>query len=61
LTLLVQALRYKTEGRGFSSPWYHLNFSLMLHFRLHYGFWVDPDFDRNVYQKYFLGIKAACN
>jgi hypothetical protein len=25
---LVEALRYKPEGRGFDSRWYHWNFSL---------------------------------
>jgi len=25
---LVEALRYKLEGRGFESWWYHWNFSL---------------------------------
>ena len=25
---LLEALRYKAEGRGFDSPWYHWNFSL---------------------------------
>jgi hypothetical protein len=27
-TQLVDALRYKPEGRGFDSRWYHWNFSL---------------------------------
>jgi len=26
--LLVEALRYKSEGRGFDSRWYQQNFSL---------------------------------
>jgi len=25
---LIEALRYKSEGRGFGSRWCHLNFSL---------------------------------
>jgi hypothetical protein len=25
---LVEALRYKAEGRGFDSPWGHWNFSV---------------------------------
>ena len=25
---LVEAMRYKPEGRGFDSRWYHWNFSL---------------------------------
>jgi len=30
---LVEALRYKPEGRGFDSRWYHWNFSLTQSFR----------------------------
>jgi hypothetical protein len=33
---LVEALRYKPEGRGFDSRWCHWNFSLTS-FRPHYG------------------------
>jgi hypothetical protein len=28
VALLVEALRYIVEGRGFDSRWYHWNFSL---------------------------------
>jgi len=28
VTQLTEALRYKTEGRGFDSQWCHWNFSL---------------------------------
>jgi hypothetical protein len=28
VALLVEALRYNLEGRGFDSRWCHLNFSL---------------------------------
>jgi len=52
----VEALRYKPEGRGFDSRC-HLNFSLTLSFRLHYGPRVDSACNRNEYQEYFLGIK----
>jgi hypothetical protein len=34
---LVEALRYKPEGRGFDSRWCHWNVSLTLFFRPHYG------------------------
>jgi len=33
--LLVEALRYKPEGRGFDSRWGHWNFSLTYSLRLH--------------------------
>jgi hypothetical protein len=56
---LGEALRYKPEGRGFNSRWCHWNFSLTLSFRQHYGPGVDSAFDRNEYQEYFLGVKAA--
>jgi hypothetical protein len=38
---LVEALRYKPEGRGFDSRRCHWNFSMTLSFRLHYGPGVD--------------------
>ena len=47
---LVEALRYKSEGRGFDTPWGH---------RPHYGPGVDSASNRNEYQEYFLGVKAA--
>jgi len=56
---LVEALRYKPEGRGFNSRWCHWNFSLTLSFPLHYDPGVDSASDRNEYQQYFLGVKAA--
>jgi len=56
---LVEALRYKLEGRGFDSQWCHWNFSLTLSFQLHYGPGVDSASNRNEYQEYFLGVKAA--
>ena len=51
---LVEALRYKPEGRGFHS---HLNYSLTQSFRPHYGPGVDSASNRNEYQEYFLGGK----
>jgi len=56
---LVEALRYKSEGRGFDSRWCNWNFSLTLSFRPHYGPGVDSASNRNEYQEYFLGVKAA--
>ena len=56
---LAEALRYKPVGRGFDSRWYHWNFSLTLFFRPHYGPGVDSASNRNEYQEYFLGVKAA--
>ena len=56
---LVEALRYKSEGHGFDSRWCHWNFSLTWSFRPHYGPGVDSATNRNEYQEYFLGVKAA--
>ena len=49
---LVEALRYKPEGRGFDPRWCHSNFS-------HYGRGVDSASNRNEYQEYFLRVKVA--
>jgi len=56
---LVEALRYKSEGREFHSRWCQWNFSLIHSFRPHNGPGVDSAFNRNEYQEYFLGVKAA--
>jgi hypothetical protein len=56
---VVEALRYKLEGRGIDSRWCHLNFSLTYSFRSHYDPGVDSSSNRNEYQEYFLGVKAA--
>jgi hypothetical protein len=55
---VVEALRYKPEGRGFGSRWSHWIFSLAS-FRPHYGSAVDSASNKNEYQEYFLGVKAA--
>jgi hypothetical protein len=55
---VVKALCYKPEGRGIDSRWCHWNFSLTS-FRPHYGPGVDSASNRNEYQEYFLGVKAA--
>jgi hypothetical protein len=44
---LVEALRYKPEGRGFDS------------FQPHYGPGVKLSSNRNEYWEYFLGVRAA--
>ena len=56
---LVEALRYKPEGRGFDSGWCRWNFSLTKSFQPHYGPGVDSASHRNEYQEYFLGGKAG--
>jgi hypothetical protein len=56
---MVEALHYKPEGRRIDSQWCHGNFSLTKSFRLHYGTRVDSASNRNEYQEYFLGVKAA--
>ena len=53
---LVEALRYKPEGRGFDSRWCHWNFSLT---RLHYGTGVESASNGNEYQEYFLRGKGG--
>ena len=56
---LVEALLYKLEGRGFDSLWCHWNFSLTQSFRPQHGPGVDSASNRNEYQEYYLGVKAA--
>jgi hypothetical protein len=56
---VVEALRYKPEGCAIDSLWFHWNFSLTKSFRSHYGPGVDSASNRNEYQEYILGIKAA--
>ena len=53
---LVEALRYKPEGRF---PLLSLEFFITLSFRPRYGPGVDSVSRRNEYQEYFLGVKAA--
>jgi len=52
---LVEALRYKSEGRGFHSGWCHWNFFI----DIYYGRGVDSASNRNEYQEYFMGVKVA--
>jgi hypothetical protein len=55
---VVKALRHKPTGRVFDSLWCHWNFSVTS-FQSHYGPGVGSASDRNEYQVYFLGVKAA--
>ena len=50
---LVEALRYKSEGRGFDSRCCHWIFFISA------ALWVDSASNRNEYQEYFLEVKAA--
>ena len=56
---LIEALRYKPEGRGFDFRWFHWNFSMTYSFLPHYDSGVDSASNRNEYQEYFLGVKSA--
>jgi hypothetical protein len=58
-SVVIQALRYKPEGRGFDSRWCHWIFSLTHSFRLHYGPGVDSASNRNEHQEHFLAVKEA--
>jgi hypothetical protein len=53
---LVEALRYKPEGRGFDSRW-RLKIFLNLTFRPHYDRVVDTASNRNEHQRFFLRRK----
>jgi hypothetical protein len=53
---LVEALRYKPEGRRFDPRRGHCDFSITLSLRPHYGPGVDSDCNIN---GYLLGVKAA--
>ena len=56
---LVEALRYKPEGRGFDSQWCHWNSSLTQSFRPHCDPEVDSASNRYEYRKYILGCKGG--
>jgi hypothetical protein len=56
---LFEALRYIPEGRGIDFRWCHWNFSGTYFFRPHNDPGVDSASNRNEYQEYFLGVKAA--
>jgi hypothetical protein len=54
---------YKSEVLWFDSGWCHWNYSLryiyIYSFWPQFGLGVDSSSNRNEYQEYFLGIKAA--
>ena len=56
---VVKVLCYKSEGRWFDPSWCQWNFSLTKSFWSHYGPGVNSASNRNEYQEYFLGVKAA--
>ena len=53
VTQLVDALRYKPEGHGFDSRWCHIPSGRTMALG-----WTQS-LNRNEYQEYFLGLKAA--
>jgi hypothetical protein len=59
VALLVEALRYKPEDRGFDSRLFYWNFSLTQSFQPHYGPGVDSALNRNECQEYFLEGKVG--
>ena len=56
---LVEALRYKPEGRGFDFPWYQWDVPLPSLFRPQYDPGVGSAPNRNEYQGYLLGSKGS--
>ena len=56
---LVEAMRYKSERRGFDSQWCHWNFSLTQTFRPHYCPGVDSASNKNENQEYFVWSKGG--
>ena len=56
---VVKVRCHKSEGRWFDSRWCHWNFLLTYSFRSRYDLGVDSASNRNEYQEYFLGVKAA--
>jgi hypothetical protein len=63
---LVEAPRYRLEGRGFDSRYWHCKFSFIFlvigifqSFLSHYGPGVDSASNRNEYHEYFLGGKGG--
>jgi len=56
---VVKVLFYNSEGRWFDPSKCQWNFIDIKSFRSHYGPRVDSASNRNEYQEYFLGVKAA--
>jgi len=55
---LVEALRYKPEGRGFDTGWCQWNFTLTWSFRPYNDTGVKSVSNRNKYQEYFVRGKG---
>jgi len=55
---VVKVLCYKSECRWFDPSWCHWIFHIKS-FRSHCGPGVDSASNRNEYQEFFLGVKAA--
>jgi hypothetical protein len=65
VTYLIEALRYKQEGREFYSRWGHSIFQLTYPLQPHYGPGVESASNRNEYQESSWGqreasVKADC-
>ena len=56
---VVKVLCYKSEGHWFDPSWCQWIFIDIKSFRSHYGPGVNSASNRNEYQDYFLGVKAA--
>ena len=57
---MVKVLCYKSEGRWFDPKLVSVDFFIDIKsFRSHYGPGVDSASNRNEYQEYFRGVKAA--
>jgi len=56
---LVEALRYKPEGREFYSRWCHWSFSLTQSFRPHYGPGFNSDSNKMSISNIFVGGKGG--
>ena len=56
---MVEALRHKPEDHGFDSRWCHWNFFIDIILQSANGPGVDSPSNKNEYQEYFLGVKAA--
>jgi hypothetical protein len=56
---LIEALRYKPEGRGFDSQWCHWIFLLYINEKILLVALWPPASNRNDYQEYFLRVKGG--
>jgi len=55
VALLVEALRYKSEGQGFELPKMSLEFFIDIILSAALWHWGDSTSNRNEYEEYFLG------